>query len=342
MTWSTETCALSPQREIYWLVRYFGILIQSFKWQVDGLFGNAFWSQGKRILSLNPPLKPYTHWKWSPTTWWQNTTEGEQYLVVQCWQHKVGIFQYKYIRGSSDVCSKVIYSERITSSVKVWLSSLVGGSEQKPIGCCEGDESSLCFLFFSSASDQQILGHPGMSVNLTFQVPTGTISVWLKILPNKKYISYCQDLTPTRPSDQEESFKGRVEGMDCSNISVIVSVTLKNLTRNESGTYELQGVDHGGRFFSKTVFLNDPGETGLFTSLPPRGIPLNGRSKKVNGKINLKSFSCYGDCLFNMSYHGNITWFGGCFIWFALNGFKCQLIFLRYGFLWKSQIKFVN
>lgn len=225
----------------------------------------------------------------------------------------MGIFQYKYIRGSSDVCLKVIYSERITSSVKVWLSSLVGGSEQKQIGCCEGDESSLCFLFFSSASDQQILGHPGMSVNLTFQVPMGTTSVWLKRLEkykdNDKYISYCQDSTPTRPSDQEESFKGRVEGMDCSNISGTVSVTLKNLNRNDSGTYELQGVDHSGRYFNKTVFLNvtDPGETGLFTTLPPLGIPLSGRSKKVNGKINLKSFSCYGDCLFNMSYHGNIT-----------------------------------
>lgn len=162
-----------------------------------------------------------------------------------------------------------------------------------------------------------------MSVNLTFQVPTDTTSVWLKRLEkykdNDKYISYCQDSTPTRPSDQEESIKGRVEGMDCSNISGTVSVTLKNLTSNDSGTYELQGVDHSGRYFNKTVFLNvtDPGETGLFTTLPPLGIPLSGRSKKVNGKINLKSFSCYGDCLFNMSYHGNITWFGGCFIWFC-------------------------
>lgn len=223
------------------------------------------------------------------------TTHGEQYLVVQCWQHKVGIFQYKYIRGSSDVCLKVIYSERITSSVKVWLSSLVGGSEQKQIGCCEGDESSLCFLFFSSASDQQILRHPGMSVNLTFQVPTDTTSVWLKRLEkykdNDKYISYCQDSTPTRPSDQEESIKGRVEGMDCSNISGTVSVTLKNLTSNDSGTYELQGVDHSGRYFNKTVFLNvtDPGETGLFTTLPPLGIPPGGCSTKLNGTINLET-----------------------------------------------------
>ncbi|XP_039461888.1 uncharacterized protein LOC120435825 [Oreochromis aureus] len=118
-----------------------------------------------------------------------------------------------------------------------------------------------------AASDQQILGHPGMSVNLTFQVPTDTISVWLKRLPNEKYISYCQDLMPPRPSDQEESFKGRVEGMDCSNISGTVSVTLNNLTRSDSGTYELQGVDHGGRLFNKTVFLNvtDPGQTGGHT-----------------------------------------------------------------------------
>ncbi|XP_039461913.1 CMRF35-like molecule 8 [Oreochromis aureus] len=168
---------------------------------------------------------------------------------------------------------------------------------------------AVCVSLGSAASDQQILGHPGMSVNLTFQVPTGTTSVWLKRLPNKKYICYCQDLTSTRPSDQEESFKGRVEGMDCSNISSTVSVTLKNLTRNDSGTYELQGVDHGGRYFNKTVFLNvtDPGETGLFTTLPPLGIPLGGRSKKVNGTINLKSFPYYRDCLFNMSYHGDIT-----------------------------------
>ncbi|XP_026019040.1 uncharacterized protein LOC113019497 [Astatotilapia calliptera] len=119
-----------------------------------------------------------------------------------------------------------------------------------------------------AASDQQILRHPGMSVNLTFQVPTDTTSVWLKRLEkyknNDKYISYCQDSTPTRPSDQEESIKGRVEGMDCSNISGTVSVTLKNLTSNDSGTYELQGVDHSGRYFNKTVFLNvtDPGQSG--------------------------------------------------------------------------------
>ncbi|CAI5660785.1 uncharacterized protein LOC109199325 isoform X1 [Oreochromis niloticus] len=118
-----------------------------------------------------------------------------------------------------------------------------------------------------TASDQQIVGHPGMSVTLTFQVPTGTKSVWLKRLPNEKYISYCQDLTPTRPSDQEESFKGRVEGMDCSNIRGTVSVTLKNLTRNDSGTYELQVVDHGRQLFNKTVFLNvtDPGQPGRHT-----------------------------------------------------------------------------
>ncbi|XP_005754329.1 uncharacterized protein LOC102208681 isoform X1 [Pundamilia nyererei] len=120
----------------------------------------------------------------------------------------------------------------------------------------------------SAASDQQILRHPGMSVNLTFQVPTDTTSVWLKRLEkykdNDKYISYCQDSTPTRPSDQEESIKGRVEGMDCSNISGTVSVTLKNLTSNDSGTYELQGVDHSGRYFNRTVFLNvtDPGQPG--------------------------------------------------------------------------------
>lgn len=106
-----------------------------------------------------------------------------------------------------------------------------------------------------------------MSVNLTFQVPTGTKSVWLKRLPNEKYISYCKDLRPTRPSDQEESFKGRVEGMDCSNISGTVSVTLKNLTRNDSGTYELQVVDHGRQLFNKTVFLNvtDRGQPGGLT-----------------------------------------------------------------------------
>ncbi|XP_039892311.1 uncharacterized protein LOC120736334 isoform X2 [Simochromis diagramma] len=123
----------------------------------------------------------------------------------------------------------------------------------------------------SAASDQQILRHPGMSVNLTFQVPTDTTSVWLKRLEkykdNDKYISYCKDSTPTRPSDQEESIKGRVEGMDCSNISGTVSVTLKNLTSNDSGTYELQGVDHSGRYFNRTVFLNvtDPGQPGGHT-----------------------------------------------------------------------------
>ncbi|XP_025761731.1 uncharacterized protein LOC102079562 isoform X2 [Oreochromis niloticus] len=163
------------------------------------------------------------------------------------------------------------------------------------------------------ASDQQIFRQAGMSVNLTFLVPTGTTSVWLKRLEkykdNEKYISYCKDLTPTHPNDQEESFKGRVEGMDCSNISGTVSVTLKNLTRNDSGTYEFHGVDHGGRYFNKTVFLNvtDPGETGLFTTLPPLGIPPGGRSTKLNGTINLKSFPYYRDCLFNMSYHGDIT-----------------------------------
>ncbi|XP_025761739.1 uncharacterized protein LOC109199323 isoform X3 [Oreochromis niloticus] len=126
---------------------------------------------------------------------------------------------------------------------------------------------AVCVSLGSAASDQQIFRQAGMSVNLTFPVPTGTKSVWLKRLPNEKYISYCQDLTPTRPSDQEESFKGRVEGMDCSNISGTVSVTLKNLTRNDSGTYELQVVDHGRQLFNKTVFLNvtDPGQTGGHT-----------------------------------------------------------------------------
>ncbi|CAI5660789.1 unnamed protein product [Oreochromis niloticus] len=172
---------------------------------------------------------------------------------------------------------------------------------------------AVCVSLGSAASDQQIFRQAGMSVNLTFPVPTGTTSVWLKRLEkykdNEKYISYCKDLRPTHASDQEASFKGRVEGMDCSNISGTVSVTLKNLTRNDSGTYELQGVDHGGRYFNETVFLNvtDPGETGLFTTLPPLGIPPGGRSTKLNGTINLKSFPYYRDSLFNMSYHGDIT-----------------------------------
>ncbi|CAI5660769.1 unnamed protein product [Oreochromis niloticus] len=107
----------------------------------------------------------------------------------------------------------------------------------------------------TSPGEQWIFKHTGMNATLTFPVPTGNVSVWLKKLHNEKYIFYCRDGNPTRPSDQEESFKGRVEGMDCNRINGTVSVTLRNLTRNHNGTYNFQGVDHDGRVFNETVFL---------------------------------------------------------------------------------------
>lgn len=130
------------------------------------------------------------------------------------------------------------------------------------------------FSFLLSPSEQWIFRHTGMNVTLTFLVPTSTTSLWLKRFNNEKYISYCRDGQPARPSDQEESFRGRVEGMDCNRINGNVSVIVRNLTCNDSGTYELHGVDRDERRFNKTVFLivTDPGETGLVTTLPALGI----------------------------------------------------------------------
>lgn len=129
-----------------------------------------------------------------------------------------------------------------------------------------------------------------MNAILTFQVPTGNVSVWVKRLHNEKYIFYCRDGNPTRPSDQEESFKGRVEGMNCNRINGTVSVTLRNLTRNDNGTYEFQGVDRDGRVFNETVFLivTDPGETGLVTTLPALDILPGVCIRKLNSMIYLQ------------------------------------------------------
>lgn len=134
--------------------------------------------------------------------------------------------------------------------------------------------------------DQQITCHTGMNVTLKFPVSNGTTSLWLKRAGSDKYISYCQDRIPTRPEDQEESFKGRVEGMDCDKINGTVTVTLSNLTISDSGTYEFHRVDSDGRRFNETIFLNvtDPG---------PRGRATEDETKEEGGNDEGLCKGCY-------------------------------------------------
>ncbi|XP_030609703.1 uncharacterized protein LOC115797303 [Archocentrus centrarchus] len=108
----------------------------------------------------------------------------------------------------------------------------------------------------SSPDHQRIFTrHTGTNVILEFPVPTDTTSIWLNKADSNKYIFYCRDGHPTHLKDQEESFKGRVEGTDCDKINGTVTITLSNLTSSDSGTYEFQGMESDGRRFNETIIL---------------------------------------------------------------------------------------
>ncbi|XP_030609095.1 uncharacterized protein LOC115796800 [Archocentrus centrarchus] len=120
------------------------------------------------------------------------------------------------------------------------------------------------------AAQRVFTRHTGMNLTLEFQAPAGSDHVRLVRLGSDKYIFYCRDGHPIHPKDQEESFKGRVEGTDCDKINGTVTIPLLNLTSSDSGAYEFHGVDSDGRRFSETIILNvtDPDERRSFTALP--------------------------------------------------------------------------
>uniref|UniRef100_A0A3Q3M0X6 Ig-like domain-containing protein n=1 Tax=Mastacembelus armatus TaxID=205130 RepID=A0A3Q3M0X6_9TELE len=99
-------------------------------------------------------------------------------------------------------------------------------------------EAALC-LFLCSSGLRTITAEPGQNVTLTCEVNNSEISglQWTRPDLDPKYVFVYRN-GRFDPVKQHPSFKERVELKDSQMKDGDVSVTLKNVTFNDTGTYE--------------------------------------------------------------------------------------------------------
>ncbi|XP_035849878.1 coxsackievirus and adenovirus receptor-like isoform X2 [Sander lucioperca] len=118
----------------------------------------------------------------------------------------------------------------------------------------------LLFLLSEAASDLQVvMVHPGDDVTLPCEAADSSISAvdWTRPDLEPEYVLYCSDghLDPTH---QHPSFKDRVELVDRELKDGDVSLILKNVNINDTGTYECRVAPAGSRRKKRAILDSEP------------------------------------------------------------------------------------
>ncbi|XP_039458350.1 pheromone-processing carboxypeptidase KEX1-like [Oreochromis aureus] len=133
--------------------------------------------------------------------------------------------------------------------------------------------ASLCYnlLFFSvfvfvSADQKTITAESGQDVTLTCRAPNNNITAvhWSRADLKDKYVLLYQDKQFV-PDDQHPSFKNRVDLQDRQMKDGDVSLILKDVTTNDTGTYGchvLVNVTDSWKLVSIINLRVSPGQTG--------------------------------------------------------------------------------
>ncbi|KAL4008558.1 hypothetical protein ACER0C_002410 [Sarotherodon galilaeus] len=99
--------------------------------------------------------------------------------------------------------------------------------------------STLMFVLFVSADQKNITAESGQDVTLTCRAPNNNIIVveWSRADLRDEYVFVYKD-DQFAPDNQHPSFKNRVDLQDRQMKDGDVSLILKNVTINDTGTYE--------------------------------------------------------------------------------------------------------
>ncbi|KAK2863497.1 hypothetical protein Q5P01_003030 [Channa striata] len=113
----------------------------------------------------------------------------------------------------------------------------------------------------SFAGVQTVQALCGNDATLSFRAPSNmtVLSAVVKIRDHDKYVYYCKDEHPINPLHQEPDLRGRVElanGLTCKMSLNSFDVILKNVTLNDTNTYECFFVDSEGKKSNDTLFLS--------------------------------------------------------------------------------------
>ncbi|XP_063324602.1 uncharacterized protein LOC134623368 [Pelmatolapia mariae] len=127
--------------------------------------------------------------------------------------------------------------------------------------------STLMFVLFVSADQKNITAESGQDVTLTCRAPNNNIIVleWSRADLVDEYVLVYRDCQFT-PDDQHPSFKNRVDLQDRQMKDGDVSLILKDVTINDTGTYECGVVQREGdsmKLINSTyLHVDPPGQTG--------------------------------------------------------------------------------
>ncbi|KAL4008320.1 hypothetical protein ACER0C_002172 [Sarotherodon galilaeus] len=123
--------------------------------------------------------------------------------------------------------------------------------------------STLLFVdlfVFVSAENKNITAESGQNITLTCRAPNNNNIIvldWSRADLGEKYVLLFQD-ERFYPDQQHPSFKNRVDLQDRQMKDGDVSLILKDLTSNDTGTYECCVIQRGTKHRKRAVLDNDP------------------------------------------------------------------------------------
>ncbi|XP_032364003.1 nectin-4 [Etheostoma spectabile] len=118
----------------------------------------------------------------------------------------------------------------------------------------------LLFLLSGPASDQTVVTvYPGQDVTLPCRAADSNISVleWSRPDLEPDYVLLCRD-GHLDPYHQHPSYKDRVDVVDRDLKDKDVSLTLKNVDINDTGTYECRVAPSGSGRKKRTIIDSEP------------------------------------------------------------------------------------
>ncbi|XP_049424342.1 hepatitis A virus cellular receptor 2 homolog [Epinephelus fuscoguttatus] len=111
----------------------------------------------------------------------------------------------------------------------------------------------------AAASDQHVTVHPGDDATLPCEAGNVFIRAveWTRPDLEPQYVLFYRD-GHSDPREQHPSFTGRVELVDRELKDGDVSLTLKNVTSSDAGTYECRVATGGSRRRKRAIIKTDP------------------------------------------------------------------------------------